>query len=192
MSEFVGWHRAVLLAACGMALALCSCVSTRPANVNASVRRVSGIDRQIILDTAEVVLLDREYLINERDDRAGMLRTKPIEGAGAAGDRQSAPLHRRGRTRRIVDVILNEDGNGVRIHCKVVVQEQDTQSMRLMSREQSGHEPYSDTPIDRDAATTDEQNTYWQTVRRDRLAERELLAELLTRLGVPIDETALP
>lgn len=40
-----------------------------------------------------------------------------------------------------------------------------------------------DTPIDRDAATTTEQNTVWRTIRRDKAAERRILEAILDQAG---------
>ena len=43
----------------------------------------------------------------------------------------------------------------------------------------------NDTAIDRDAATTKEQNTVWEPVGRDKSAERIIVQAILDRAGVP-------
>ncbi len=48
-----------------------------------------------------------------------------------------------------------------------------------------GSDEPRNTAIDRDAATSDEQNTYWRTLRGDKAAERELLADILEKSGQP-------
>lgn len=83
----------------------------------------------------------------------------------------------------MVQVRVEDAETGVRIFCKVTVQTQSTQSYRLLSGERSGDDRAETTPIDRDAATTAEQNSVWQTVRRDKPTEHLVLAAILRALG---------
>ena len=78
--------------------------------------------------------------------------------------------------RRIVEVRVADSGGAGKVFCRVLIQEQTTQAYRMFASDRSGSDaPGEYTPINRDAATTAEQNTVWRTVRRDKSAERQIL-----------------
>jgi hypothetical protein len=54
----------------------------------------------------------------------------------------------------------------------------------MYAADRSGSDlPGQQTAIDRDAATTAEQNTVWRTLRRDTAAERQILDAILEHTG---------
>ncbi len=67
--------------------------------------------------------------------------------------------------------------------CRVLIQEQTTQAHRLFERDHRGYDTPTDTPIEREAATTVRQNTVWRTNRRDRRSERAILEAVTSRTG---------
>ena len=46
----------------------------------------------------------------------------------------------------------------------------------MLAYDRSGSDSPASTPIEREAATTDRQNTVWETIHRDRSSERRILA----------------
>jgi hypothetical protein len=78
-----------------------------------------------------------------------------------------------------------QNGNDVNVYCKVVVQEQTTETHRMFAQDSTLSDVPHDTAIDRDAATTTQQNTVWRTVQRDKAAERRILEAVLERAGEP-------
>ncbi len=165
-----------------------SCSAPAPTPLNYTVRTVPVTDRSAILDAAEVALIDRGFQVERRDDRVGILTTFPVESMPDDSSlRHTRILRTPNPIRTRAEVRLEPAGPSVRIHCKIVIQEQDTESAKLFIQQRAGADVPRETPIDRDAATTDEQNTYWRTVRRDKAAERELLADILEKSGVPSD-----
>jgi hypothetical protein len=54
----------------------------------------------------------------------------------------------------------------------------------MFASDRSGSDTPGDyTAINRDAATTAEQNSVWRTLRRDRAAERNIIAEITEPIG---------
>ncbi len=76
----------------------------------------------------------------------------------------------------MVEVRVADSGGAARVFCRVLIQEQTTQGHRMFASDRSGSDTPGDyTAINRDAATTTEQNTVWRTLRRDKSAERQIL-----------------
>jgi len=160
---------------------IAGCGAPAVSPVTFSVRLVEGADRIRVLDAAEAALIDQGFRIERRDPTSNSLRSFPLEGpASESGERtlRSRMSARRG-IRRVAEVRVEDTPEGIRAACKVAVQQQTTQTHRFFARERAGVDAPEDTPIDRDAATTEEQNTVWQTVQRDRAAERAILDAIL-------------
>lgn len=140
---------------------------------------MSSSDRAAVFNAAELALTGLGYRIDRRDVSSGVLTAQPASGEGRE---RSGPrplrLSSRNITRRVAEVQVESAGETVSVYCQVLVQEQTTQAYRLLAHEQRGSDTPTDTAIDRDAATTTEQNTVWRTVRRDRDGERRILAAI--------------
>ncbi len=163
-------------------LAGVGCASRDTQPMNYAVRGAPSADRGTSLDAAEAALISLGYTIAKRDTAGGLIVTEPIaiERTGERSLRADNPL------RKIAEVRVAGSGDGLKVHCKVVIQEQLTESYRLLAFERGGDDlPGHQTAIDRDAATTAEQNTVWRTVRRDKVAEREILDQIAGPAGVP-------
>ena len=172
----LGWAVALVLTA--------SCTSPGPSPLDYGVRQVQQRDRRAVFDAVEVALVDLGHRIERRDPAAGVLVTQPVEG-GASEEpaRRGVGLSSRGRTRRVTEVRVEETAEAMKVYCKVLMQEQATQAHRMFAFEQSGSDTPGQSAIDRDAATTSEQNTVWRTLRRDKAAERDILAAIVQRTG---------
>ncbi len=159
------------------------------------------MDRRAVFQAAETALLERGYKLDRRnladfiERSSGVLRsvgsvvrTVP-DGDNPRGGRYDVRwpagqfLSSRNRQRRVAQIRMDERQGQVNIYCRVTVQEQVTEATRMFARQYRGVDIPDDTPIDRDAATTNEQNTVWRTRRRDKAAERRILADVLDALN---------
>lgn len=149
-----------------------------------TVRHVRQRDRDAALDAAEAALIDLGYRIERRDPTEGVITTHPVETQAGLDSIRPASLSSRGKTRRIVEVRVQMDGDSTKVYCKVPLQEQTTQAHRMFASDRNSSDtPGDDTAINRDAATTAEQNTVWRTVRRDKSTERLILNAITDRTG---------
>lgn len=89
----------------------------------------------------------------------------------------------RSRLRRVVHVRVTQSTDVVNVYCQVAIQEQTTEAHRMFRRNHMISDTPGETPIDREAATTDEQNIVWQTIGRDKAAERRILEAILAQTG---------
>lgn len=153
-------------------IGLSGCASNSPTPMNFASRPIRG-EAGAILDLAEARLAERGYRVEQRDDKSGMLTATSDEQSGASA---GVGISSRTRVRRIAEVRVHEIGGTPSVHCKVTIQEHATQGHRLSAQDsRSSDRPGDVTAIDRDAATTSQQNTVWRAIRRDKTAEREIL-----------------
>lgn len=94
------------------------------------------------------------------------------------------------RVRRVGVLRLARQGEQLRALCQVLQQRLDTSDLEMFRRDQQRDDFPTDTPIDRDAVTA-EQNAVWTDMGRDLALEREILASLIERLA-PAAEAAAP
>jgi len=176
-------RRASFFLLCLSLTCLNACAAPGPSPVTFSVRQLQ-VDRTEAFQAAENTLVELGYGIAQRDPLNGVLTTQPVFGDSqdqAEVDR--AALGSAGRLRRIAEIRITETAGGVHAYCKVVVQKLVTEAYRLRARDLRSTDSPAETPVDREAATTREQNTVWQTIRRDKLREREILAALAQRIN---------
>lgn len=159
----------------------CGCAAPGAALRDYSVRPLPAGQTDAAFGAAEGVLLELGYEIRERDPAAGRLETVPIESTEATMS-EGASL-RTARLRRVVQVRVMRDGEQARIYCNVSVQQLRTEAHRWLAFDRSSSDTPGQTPIEREAATTTEQNAVWETVDRDRAVERAILSAVLDRLG---------
>jgi len=149
-----------------------------------TVRHVQQTDRNAALDAAEAALIDLRYRIERRDPTEGVITTQPVEAQAGLDSVRSVSLSSRAKTRRVVEVRVQNDDGATKVYCKVLIQEQSTQAHRMFASDRSGSDTPGDyTAINRDAATTTEQNTVWRTFRRDKSVERDILNAITERTG---------
>ncbi len=161
-------------------LALSGCASTGLSPLSYGVRRVEGGNDVTLFNAARAVLADLGYQIDRADAIAGVITTRPVLQSWRSSD-APARISSGGQWRHVVEVQLDERAEAVNVYCKVSIQQQVTAAHRMFAYDRSGSDLPGDTPIERDAATTEEQNTVWQTVRRDKAAERRILEAILER-----------
>lgn len=157
----------LLTCVCGL-----GCASRDMPPMDFSVRMLSDAERGQTIDRAEAVLKSLGYSIARRDTARGVVVSEPI-ALEAAGERS---VRADNAKRKIAEVRFAETADSKSVYCKVIIQEQSYENYRLLAYERGGDDlPGHQTAIDRDAATTAEQNTVWRTIRRDRVAERQIL-----------------
>jgi len=155
----------------GCALYLVGCASSGLSARNYSVHSTTIKDRNVLLDAAQTALIAEGYRIDRVDLRNGLVSTEPIETVLQRHERLSS----RTRSRRHAQVRVEPGPEFLNIYCKVALQEQMTEAHRMFESQQNRLDTPGQTPIDRDAATTNEQNTVWRTTGRDKVAERRIL-----------------
>lgn len=134
------------------------------------------MDSRTVFDATASALSEHGYLIEERDPGQGTLSTVPRESSGRGRSIGLADAFGGTRARReVVSARITGDGDAATATCRVEVQEGSTEARRLYAGEHTLTDLPTDTPIDRDAATTQEQNTVWRVVGRDRAKERAIL-----------------
>ncbi len=156
------------------------CVSAGVSLLNYSVRHVQGGDPAAAFAVAQVALINLGYKIDKSDRATGVIVTRPIPTtASAERIHARTRLRSSSRLRRLVQVRIAQGPGVINVYCKVALQEQTTEAHRMFRRDHAISDVPGETPIDREAATTEEQNTVWQTVGRDKAAERRILDTIL-------------
>lgn len=159
-----------------------ACASTGLSPLNFAVRHVQDGNRAAVFDAARSALTDLHYRITRADPVAGVIEAQPMQTSSGA---QPAPTDMRlsspAGLRTIAYVHVTQGTQRVNVYCKVVVQEQTTEGHRMFRHDHGVSDVPGDTPIDREAATTTEQNTVWRTIRRDKAAQRRILKAVLDR-----------
>jgi hypothetical protein len=80
----------------------------------------------------------------------------------------------------LIHVVPEAEG-GTGVYCQVTIQQQTTEAYRMFQQDRELSDAPGQTAIERDAATTTEQNTVWRNVRRDKAAERRILEAVVRR-----------
>ena len=168
---------------CQIALltALSGCASSSPVAARYSVRTSLTGELDGAWEAAAATLNALGYQIDDREHRGGVFTAEFIEKKT-----DSSSIRARSRppvlVRHRVELRVKPLSAGVKMFCKVDIQHQTTEAHRLLAFDRTGSDMPGRTPIDRDAATTIEQNTVWATIRRDKVAERAILTAILDRL----------
>lgn len=158
------------------------CVTSGPNAANFAVRHFETSDRAAFLDAAAFALEETGYKMSGREPTEGRLVSEPqFDVARDRPTGRAAPISSKSLTRRIAEVRVEQPAERISVYCRVLVQERTTRAHRMLAYDRSGSDSPASTPIERGAATTDRQNTVWETIRRDRSAERRILAIIAER-----------
>jgi hypothetical protein len=162
-----------------VALLAAGCSSPPPSELNFSVRSIPSVSRQAGLEAARKAVQEH-FRIDVVDPVAGVVKSHPTESwepgrSGRVGDVLGTPR----RVRRMAEVRVRETGTGVRVWCKVRVQEYESDERRLFVREHDDDDYPTETPAQRDAATLAEQNATWRDRPRDKALERQILQAIV-------------
>ncbi len=155
-------------------------------------QRLTGVSYAVAFDAARRALAER-FHITDSDPEGGTIRAEQqnirvdADRTGLLGDALGTPRP----ARRVAQVFLRRTEDAVELHCRVIVQENQADAVRLLTREHRAYDRPYDTPADRDAGTTRQQNAVWRDLNRDRSMERQILAsvrELIDAAGRDGDE----
>lgn len=139
---------------------------------------------------AAQVILRREFgRLNIAPD-ARRVVSEPVESRTSSESGSARDLYGgRSTIRRIAHLAVSPRADGAIVRLRIDIERQDTAQTEAFQpdRHRLTDAP-SQTPIERDAATSTRQNTVWTFVRRDRRFERALLAELQEQFAPEPDE----
>ncbi|MCH7924732.1 MAG: hypothetical protein IIC51_04285 [Planctomycetes bacterium] len=173
-----------LFVMCVTFVELGGCATQTPTAANFAVRHFENGNRAGLLAAAAAAMEETGYQTSPGEPDAGRLVSIPrFNVAGDEPTGRASQISSKSLTRRIAEVRVEESGDRVSVFCRVLVQEQTTRAHRMLAFDQSGSDSPAITPIEREAATTERQNTVWQTIRRDRSTERRILAVIGERLA---------
>jgi hypothetical protein len=162
-----------------------ACNQAAPSGRSYTLLRQDSVTMAAAFDAAERAVKER-FRVAERDPAAGLLRTAPVlRSAPAEGTRLGDTLRTPRRMRTTVEVRVNREGDGVAIGCKALIEENQAGAHSLFVREHAISDVPSDTPAERGAAATNEQNAAWKPAGRDRALEREIVRAIGELLGQP-------
>jgi hypothetical protein len=137
--------------------------------------------------TAASAILRREFGRVTIDREAHTIVSQPVEFRTTRDSGTARDLYRgRSTMRRIAQFSLGRRGGSTVARLRIDIERRDT-ARTLSAQPPTGRisDSHAQTPIERDAATTERQNTVWSRVRRDRKLERLLLEELRERFVTP-------
>ncbi len=158
------------------------CAAAGPSPLNFGVRRITGSDSDSAFAAAQAGLLDLGYRISRADPMARVIEAYPAsEPTGDDAFLRARAISSPRRFRRLVTLRVVDTPQSLSVFCKVAVQEQVTEQYQFFRQDLSSSDLPAETPINRGAATTPEQNIVWQTLRRDKTAERRILEAILDR-----------
>lgn len=151
------------------------CQSPDAAMSGYNARHLASVETAQVFTVTRHVLEGYGFAIRRADIDRGWMVTQPARAHELEAAAIRDILGREADERRVVTMRVLPESAGATVYCKVEVQQPYSDEFSLYSDAHKPSDTLSDTPIDRDAATTDEQNTVWRTRRRDRDLERSLL-----------------
>lgn len=157
------------------------CATPGPTPLAYSVRRVADGEVADLLRHAQAALDANGFPVASVDQAQGVVVSEPVR---VEDDEAAEPSWRERRPiRSVATVRVSRGDSGLSVFCKVEIQRQATETYRFFQQERMRSDVPDETAIDRDAATTTEQNTVWETLRRDKAAERQILEAVLETSG---------
>lgn len=177
----------LLVAVCGVG----GCANTAETR-RFKTRVIRDADPDAVFAAVQTVMR-REFGRIRLESRSRSFTTDPVAYQTTSESGTARDLYGAASTmRQIARCSVGKRRDGAIVRLRVDIQRQDTRSSESLRQDQyrlSDAPAY--TPIERDAATSEEQNTVWTFVRRNARLERELLAEI-ENLFAPEPKSAPP
>lgn len=143
-------------------------------------RAIPDASPDAVFNAARVVL-HREFGALDAQPAHRTIVSQPVNYQTNSASGSARDLYRgQSAMRQIAHCRVEQRGPAAVLMLRIEIQRQDTERGRVASRDSETRlsDAPSYTPIERDAATTESQNTVWTFVRRDTTLERELLTEV--------------
>ena len=86
------------------------------------------------------------------------------------------------RVRRTASLEFSKRGGDLEAWCQVKLERLTTSDHRVWARQREFDDAPTETPIEREGATTDKQNTVWTSAGRDQNLEHQILSDLRKRI----------
>ncbi|RME40048.1 MAG: hypothetical protein D6788_04210 [Planctomycetota bacterium] len=150
------------------------CAAPGPTPQTYTVRRFPITDHARLLTAVRNALEAEGLPVARIEDDTITTRPRPVPPAERI-DLPSRPLGRARDLWRSAVVRLVETEEGYEVYCKVLLRERVTETHRVIAMDARGMDTPVATPIEREGATTAEQNTVWRDLRRERTIERRIL-----------------
>lgn len=152
------------------------CAEPRPDAIRFGVRHLGLAERSIVFEGCGLALEAEGFVVEDRDFFKGTLKSYPrtTELESRGGSAASTLIRREGRETALMHVV-QEEQRGVVVYCQIKIERQSTESQRMRAAEMTGTDVPGSTPIDREGATTEEQNTVWTDQGRNRELEQRIL-----------------
>jgi hypothetical protein len=145
--------------------------------------RLPGTSKQAAFD-AGVYAMRQWFNLRSVSAERGLIEAIPAEyeQKGGTGRIRDAAIGYTNRMRRTGAMMVEDRGTGCVVKCRIGVQRLDTADHRVFRQnEQFGDLP-TETPIDREAGVSPQQNRVWTDMPRDKSREREILAVVRNRV----------
>ncbi len=150
---------------------------------NAARQRFFGQPSADVFAAAEEAVAEH-FRIERSDPAAGIIVAEPKEGPDAeAGATLRKVRGAEERVRRAAEVRVENAGSSAVVYCRVAVQRLETSQRQTFARDYAARDIPNETPVDREGATTPEQNAVWSTTRRDRALESAILRAIDEKLA---------
>ncbi len=146
--------------------------------------RVDEVKSANAMALAQRVLAKHGFRIKEADVDAMSIETHPTEKTerGTDGRLRSAVVKLPNRVRRTASLEFSRRGDDLQAWCRVKLERLSTADHRVFSQQRQFEDAPTQTPIERDAATTPRQNTVWSSAGRDQAMEQAILSDLRQRI----------
>jgi len=164
-------------------ICVAGCAGPRPSSSKFALRRLPQADAAEVFRVAEAALLECGFQIRSAIPSEGRVNTFPLSAEGLAEGIRAELAPVAPEARRVATLHVKPGNEEVSVFCRVDLQQPSSDVLELQFASHDLSDIPSDTPIDRDAATTAEQNTLWRNVGRDRALERLLLARIIETSG---------
>jgi hypothetical protein len=156
-------------------LGAAGCALTPAEPVSWQTAQIPGAARPAVIKQAVDVLEAEGFIVPPGPFPEGVIRTLPVEtGRPLSSGRLSDYRGRQTRMRRVATVAVTQTAGTSVVRCRVDLERYESQSLEMFEPEYAPYDAPIDTPAERGAALTDEQNSLWVFLRRDHASEQRI------------------
>jgi len=144
----------------------------------------SDVTVEQAMDLGRRVLAQQGFRLKSVDKDEMRIETHPFEqtARGGEGRLRDSVVKVPNRVRRTATLEFSTRGDDLQAYCQVKLERLETADHRVFAQQRQFDDAPTQTPIEREGATTARQNTVWSSAGRDEAMEREILADLHERI----------